>query len=159
MKIYTLFMYAISMNSMQGSRVHAYRFNYDPRKGLVLINELFKQLKPGLSSYKDTPQVFIVWKENVKSDARLCNIQKGAESLVPLLDAALDEIPKDKRAETPVNIKATAGLRLLREQDAENLLQASRELLQKYPFLYDNSDGVEILEGMGEGNQLKNSLR
>jgi hypothetical protein len=115
----------------QGSRVHAYKFVYDKVKGLVLQNELFKQLKPGLSSYKDDPEA-------------------GAGSLVPLLDAALDTIPKEEQQNTPANVKATAGLRLLGPQEADDILDKSRQLLKRYPFLYDPEDGVEIMDGLSE---------
>lgn len=77
-----------------GSRVHVYRFDEAGSGTLVLRSELFEQLKPGLSSYKDLPRA-------------------GAESLVPLLKQALDVVPASRRSVTPINLKATAGLRLL----------------------------------------------
>jgi Golgi nucleoside diphosphatase len=52
-----------------GSRVHTYRFNHGT-KGLALIDDTFKQLKPGLSSFKDDPQA-------------------GGASLAPLLESAM----------------------------------------------------------------------
>ena len=57
-----------------GSRIHVYRFVRGARGDLVLQHELFQQLKPGLSSYKDDPEA-------------------GARSLVPLLDAAVHAVP------------------------------------------------------------------
>ena len=61
---------------------------------LVLQSEEFHQIKPGLSSFKDDPKA-------------------GAESLIPLLEFAVSFVPVESRASTPINLKATAGLRLL----------------------------------------------
>ena len=54
-----------------GSRIHVYKFSRaSPRGEMILQHELFKQLKPGLSSFKD--------------DAKA-----GAQSLVPLLEVCV----------------------------------------------------------------------
>lgn len=58
-----------------GSRVHVYRFLEKDDK-LELQSDKFEQLKPGLSSYADDPK-------------------KAAESLKPLLEIALQTVPKD----------------------------------------------------------------
>ena len=57
---------------------------------MVLESEVFRHLEPGLSSYKDDPE-------------------KGAHSLVPLLEAAMHTVPKELQSTTPINLKATAG--------------------------------------------------
>lgn len=50
---------------------------------------------------------------------------------------------------TPITVKATAGLRLRGQVEAEKILQNVRTLLQKeYPF---HISGVEIMEGKDEG--------
>lgn len=77
-----------------GSRVHVYSFSVGPTGERVLLNDDFHQLKPGLSSFSDDPD-------------------KGAESLVPLLDAIEGSIPEDLKSSTPCELRATAGLRLL----------------------------------------------
>jgi Golgi nucleoside diphosphatase len=41
----------------------------------------------------------------------------AAKSLIPLLDDAVALIPPELRAITPVNLKATAGLRLLKLEE------------------------------------------
>jgi len=51
---------------------------------------------------------------------------------------------------TPVALKATAGLRLLPEEQASNLLNAVRAVLRQYPFKLPKSP-VEIMEGSDEG--------
>lgn len=58
-----------------GSRVHIYSFTKSEGQ-LDLDEDTFEQLKPGLSSYKDDPQ-------------------KAAESLEPLMQKALETVPKE----------------------------------------------------------------
>ena len=77
-----------------GSRVHVLQF-VKPGPGLHRLEvEYFEQLKPGLSSYGD------------KAEA-------AADSLVPLLDFAIAKIPKSMIHNTPLIVRATAGLRML----------------------------------------------
>lgn len=47
---------------------------------------------------------------------------QGAESLRPLVIQALAFVPKSKQNSTPITLKATAGLRLLSEGVADNIL-------------------------------------
>lgn len=60
---------------MTGSRVHIYSFTKSKGQ-LDLDNDTFEQLKPGLSAYADDPQ-------------------KAADSLRPLVQKALDTVPKE----------------------------------------------------------------
>ncbi|XP_017858878.1 PREDICTED: ectonucleoside triphosphate diphosphohydrolase 5 isoform X1 [Drosophila arizonae] len=115
-----------------GSRVLAYKFNrsFIDNK-LVLYEELFKERKPGLSSFADKPD-------------------EGAHSIKLLLDEARAFIPKEHWASTPLVLKATAGLRLLPQSKAENLLNAVRDLFAKSEFSVD-IDAVEIMDGTDEG--------
>ncbi|KAI8042492.1 hypothetical protein M5D96_003805 [Drosophila gunungcola] len=91
---------------------------------LVLYEELFKERKPGLSSFADNPA-------------------EGAHSIKLLLDEARAFIPKEHWSSTPLVLKATAGLRLLPASKAENILNASE-------FSVD-MDAVEIMDGTDEG--------
>lgn len=111
-----------------GSRVHCYRFNAGDRS---LIDDAFEQLKPGLSSYKDDPTA-------------------AAESLEPLLASADRCVPPDRRSQTPVAVRATAGLRMLPGDAAENILAAVRAKLGKREYAHDASS-VSILDGADEG--------
>lgn len=115
-----------------GSRVHVYSFDTcvsPPR----LLNEEFKMLKPGLSSF-DT------------------DTKGAANSLNPLLDLALEKVPKDKQSCTPVAVKATAGLRLLGEEKSAAILKEVRaHLTNLYPFAVVEGDGVSIMDGKDEG--------
>jgi apyrase len=136
-----------------GSRVHAFAFSASRNGGLELLSDTFEQLKPGLSSFADTPA-------------------EGAASLRPLLEKALAAIPASAHSSTPVEVRATAGLRLLPGDKAEQLLSgtslgrgaarcaagpltrtpasAVRELLHAYPFEF-NQGSVSILDGAQEG--------
>lgn len=117
-----------------GSRVHVYHFNNcqaSPR----LVKEEFKMLEPGLSSYKTDPEA-------------------AAKSLDPLLQLALETVPKDSQKCTPIAVKATAGLRLIGEEKATAILDAVRDHLEKsYPFavVSKESGGVAMLSGADEG--------
>lgn len=110
-----------------GSRVHVYRFKVcnDP----VLENEVFHMLSPGLSSFED-------------------DAEGAAQSLGKLMEIAVDSVPKESQACTPIAVKATAGLRMLAGQQSKNILEAIRKYLDTYPFPIAN---IEIMEGKDEG--------
>ncbi|XP_029708529.1 ectonucleoside triphosphate diphosphohydrolase 5 isoform X1 [Aedes albopictus] len=115
-----------------GSRVLAFEFHRGYLDGrLVLDYELYKHSKPGLSAFADKPQ-------------------EGAATIDKLLQEARNVIPKEKMATTPLVLKATAGLRLLKPEQAEGLLQACRDLFEKSGFLV-NDQSVEIMDGTDEG--------
>nr|AEE62408.1 unknown [Dendroctonus ponderosae] len=115
-----------------GSRVLAYTFHKSYfGDNLVLDKELFEYNKPGLSSFANDPE-------------------KGAAKIKDLLELAKKEIPEEYWAKTPLVFKATAGLRILPQEQADNLLNAVRELFKQMPFVTDK-DAVEIMEGAHEG--------
>jgi guanosine-diphosphatase len=115
-----------------GSRIHVYKF-HNCFAAPTLEHETFEQIKPGLSSYANNPQ-------------------KAAESLDALLDIAVAEIPKDLQSCTPLAVKATAGLRLLGEEQSRAILEAvEKRIHSKYPFPLPAEDGVIIMEGKDEG--------
>ncbi|QLQ79118.1 hypothetical protein HG537_0B04660 [Torulaspora globosa] len=115
-----------------GSRIHVYEFDVCTQPP-TLIEETFKMLEPGLSSY-DTDAL------------------GAAKSLDPLLERALEVVPKDKRKCSPVAVKATAGLRLLGSAKSEKILAAVRSHLEEdYPFPVVKKDGVSIMGGDEEG--------
>ncbi|CAI6010488.1 unnamed protein product [Closterium sp. NIES-65] len=109
-------------------------------------------LKPGLSSFRE-------------------NAKGAADSLRPLIDKALTVVPEEVRSTTPIRVgaslsfvllritdmqavspvQATAGLRLLPGDLADNILQAVREMLKEYPFTFA-ADSVKILDGADEGS-------
>lgn len=115
-----------------GSRVLAFEFHRGYLDGrLVLDYELYKHSKPGLSAFADKPE-------------------EGAATIDKLLQEAKNVIPREKMATTPLVLKATAGLRLLKPEQAEGLLQACRNLFEKSGFLV-NDQSVEIMDGTDEG--------
>ncbi|XP_071541728.1 ectonucleoside triphosphate diphosphohydrolase 5-like isoform X6 [Panulirus ornatus] len=98
---------------------------------LKLDDELWHEVKPGLSSYADDPV-------------------KGAESLVPLLELAKKRIPRQSWASTPLVLKATAGLRLLPSEKAEALLKEVKHVLESSGF-HTTENSVGIMDGRDEG--------
>ncbi|KAH9641306.1 hypothetical protein HF086_013288 [Spodoptera exigua] len=118
-----------------GSRVLAYKFRvpftvFGPGN-LDLVDEYFEQSKPGLSSYADDPA-------------------KGADTIVQLIKKAEFLTPPEKRKTTPLIVRATAGLRLLPADKAQQLIDHVARAIAELG--YDvGSDGVQIMDGSDEG--------
>jgi len=113
-----------------GSRVLAFTFSRSPLTNkLVLMDELWREVKPGLSSFADDPAA-------------------GAATIADLLSSAKGVIPAHMWEETPVSLAATAGLRLLPSASAEALLAAAAQELETSGL---NSRGVSIMEDIKEG--------
>ena len=100
-------------------------------------------MQGGLSQYRDDPAA-------------------AADSLRPLLNSAMKQIPPGLQTCAPVAVKATAGLRLLGPQQSDAILASVRTMLEKdYPFpIADGKDvtgkgkgvkGVQIMDGREEG--------
>ncbi|XP_063833356.1 uncharacterized protein LOC135082490 [Ostrinia nubilalis] len=107
--------YAVIIDAgSSGSRVLAYRFRVPftvfGDKDIDLAEEYFEQLKPGLSSFADEPA-------------------KGAATIVKLIESAQFLIPEEKRRDTPLLVRATAGLRLLPKEKAQQLLDEVRDAI------------------------------
>ncbi|PWN49768.1 hypothetical protein IE53DRAFT_317051 [Violaceomyces palustris] len=137
-----LVQYAIMIDAgSTGSRIHVYKFNYCG-SAPELEDEYFKMIIGGLSDHGENPK-------------------GGADSLRPLLDEAVARIPEELRSCSPVAVKATAGLRLLKGDQAQQILDEVRRMLEdEYPFpIADGRQpdgsrarkGVEIMEGREEG--------
>lgn len=115
-----------------GSRVHIFHFHVSqPGGSLELVKEIFKEVKPGLSSYADTPI-------------------EAAMSLQNMMDDCLAEIPPTLHSTTPITLKATAGLRLLPAGRADNILNEVTAYFKKFPFQLPQS-GVGVMDGVDEG--------
>jgi len=115
-----------------GTRVLAFAFHKSFIDGnLKLDRELFKEVKPGLSSYVKDPET-------------------AAAPLKELLDAARAFIPASQHAATPLVLRATAGLRLLPEARAEALLDTARRVAARSGFR-TSKDSVAIMSGIDEG--------
>ncbi|KAF7996776.1 hypothetical protein HCN44_002422 [Aphidius gifuensis] len=115
-----------------GSRVLAFTFHKSLINGeLILDKELFNEIKPGLSNFADNPNDAII-------------------GLNELINKAKNVIPKSEQSKTPLTMKATAGLRLLRIDKANNLLDECKKFFNTTGFLVNNSS-VSIMDGVDEG--------
>ncbi|KAL0118894.1 hypothetical protein PUN28_009489 [Cardiocondyla obscurior] len=115
-----------------GSRVLAFSFHESIVNGnLELDNELFKEVKPGLSSFADKPE-------------------DAAKSLTVLLNEAKAVIPQSEWSRTLLTMKATAGLRLLPEHKANSILEECRKLFQTSGFQIARNS-ISVMEGTDEG--------
>jgi len=115
-----------------GSRVLGFSFHRSIiDNSLQLDEELWKQVKPGLSFYHEQPE----------------NCSHG---LIELLDEAKSFIPKDYWKTTPITLKATAGLRLLPKEEGDAILDVARTVLEKSGFLPEENL-IEIMNPMEEG--------
>lgn len=137
------FVYTVVIDAgSTGSRVHTYKFDASSATGsgadtksspssLVLESDDFHAIKPGLSAYPDDPD-------------------EAANSLRQLLDLAKEAVPQDQWASTPVEVRATAGLRLLGADKADAILTRVKMMLREdYAFAVVD-DAVSILDGKQE---------
>ncbi|CAI4574729.1 AIG_G0031290.mRNA.1.CDS.1 [Saccharomyces cerevisiae] len=98
-----------------GSRIHVYEFDVCTQPP-TLIEETFKMLEPGLSSY-DT------------------DAEGAARSLDPLLERALETIPKDKRGLCTRGCEGHCWFEITGDAKADKILSAVRSHLENdYPF-------------------------
>jgi guanosine-diphosphatase len=129
-----LVQYALMIDAgSTGSRIHVYKFN-NCGPSPQYEYETFLMVKGGLSSFATDPA-------------------GGAHSLDVLLKEAKRVVPKDMYKCTPVQVKATAGLRMLGVQPATAILEAVRShLMNDYPFpIHGGETGVAIMDGSEEG--------
>lgn len=132
-----------------GSRLHVFSFVSGPGDDAPTVsslsNEVFEEVKPGLSSF--------------------ANAQEAGESLRPLMLSAMSSVPETKRVVTGVELKATAGLRLIGATASSAILEAVMQLFRDFPF-HTSESSVEIMDDDHEGpygwltiNYLLGSLR
>uniref|UniRef100_A0A669F8Y7 nucleoside diphosphate phosphatase n=1 Tax=Oreochromis niloticus TaxID=8128 RepID=A0A669F8Y7_ORENI len=125
------FQYGIMFDAgSTGTRIHVFKFQIEDKGAPKLAQETFRAIKPGLSAYADDPQ------------------QVGR--IVELLEVAKSSVPPSYWTSTPVVLKATAGLRLLPGEKADQLLDRVRALFLDSPFL-STDDSVSIMDGTDEG--------
>lgn len=117
-----------------GTRLHIFEFSHDPTHAhsiFELESETFKEVKPGVSTYAKTPEL-------------------AAENVRELLLVAKKYIPYDLWEKTPLTFRATAGVRLLNEKEADAILTNIESEVMSSGFLIDD-DAVGVLSGIDEG--------
>lgn len=133
----SLIQYALVIDAgSTGSRIHVYKFNHcGPTPALEY--ETFKAVQPGLSSFARDPTA-------------------AAASLDPLMEEAVRVVPESLHHCSAVEVKATAGLRLLPGNEGQAILEEVRVRLESdWPFaLSKEENAVEIMDGKDEGKAL-----
>ena len=120
-----------------GCRAHIYRYGKlgsIQGKLYILPNHESKKLKPGLSSFAQNPS-------------------EAGSSLVNLINFVKEKVPENYWKDTPIWLKATAGLRLLDKSTSEQILDSVRKFLKdptNSPF-YFTSNAVQLISGRQEG--------
>ena len=132
--------YAILFDAgSSGTRMEIYQFlasgpSLQPSQVIQLRPSPHK-VEPGLSDFADDPS---------KVDAYL----------TPLLESAKKTIPQDKQASSPIYLLATAGMRLLPQDQANAILDEVRNLFNdksKCPFLFEDDNDARVILGKTEG--------
>ena len=123
-----------------GSRVHVYKLDWTESKGsqgqiifpkLELPEQKLKT-KPGLSTFAQNPSL-------------------AGESLVDLVRFAENHIPSALHSKTPVYLSATAGLRLLNKETAQQILDSCYDwLVKNSPFMI-RREKISVISGRDEG--------
>ncbi|XP_035731107.1 ectonucleoside triphosphate diphosphohydrolase 5-like isoform X2 [Vespa mandarinia] len=115
-----------------GSRVLAFSFHESIlNHHLILDAEMYSEVKPGLSAFADDPKV-------------------AAQSLIKLLEKAKSVIPQSEWSNTPLTMKATAGLRLLPGHKANNILEECSKLFESSGFRI-SKNSISVMDGASEG--------
>ncbi|PIO71491.1 GDA1/CD39 family protein [Teladorsagia circumcincta] len=131
-----------------GTRLHLYKYVHNTdRNGIPfkVEEEIFREAKPALSSFIDDPSA-------------------AGSSIRGLLETAQAHVPLFMWEKTPITLKATAGLRLLPGDLADDILDAVEDVIADSGF-FVVPDAVSIMSGSDEGmyswftlNLLLNSL-
>jgi len=69
------------------------------------------------------------------------------EAMEELIDYAEEKIPEEQHAYTPLFLKATAGMRLLPEEEQEEILSVIREVFDNSPFRFDEGSWASVISG------------
>ncbi|KAJ5068972.1 adenosine/guanosine diphosphatase [Anaeramoeba ignava] len=126
--------YAIVIDAgSTGSRLHIFYWETPNGFDTPYIEEMetFNETEPGISDC-------------------LNNLTQIDFLIGNLLDAAIQFIPQENHQETPVFLKATAGMRLLSKQNQDIIIQKCQDVVSKYPFLY-NPQEIQVISGEDEG--------
>ncbi|CAN6652967.1 golgi apyrase [Trichomonascus vanleenenianus] len=119
-----------------GSRVYVYHYTVDGDKfPKVTSDKWSKKIKPGISTFAGNAE------------------EVGKQHIKELVKYAEDIVPKKYQKTTPVFLHATAGMRLLEQKDADDILKETCQYLKKKsPFYVKKcADHVSIIDGQTEG--------
>ncbi|KAL3109841.1 hypothetical protein niasHT_011144 [Heterodera trifolii] len=117
-----------------GTRLHLFEFSHELEQEpstFKLEAEIYKEIKPGVSCFAKTPEL-------------------AAENVRELLLTAKRQIPAELWAKTPIAFRATAGVRLLSEKEADAILSEIESEVLSSGLLVDD-DAVGVLSGTDEG--------
>ncbi|XP_078380264.1 uncharacterized protein LOC144663224 [Oculina patagonica] len=132
--------YAILFDAgSSGTRIKIYQFF---ESGPTLQPSDIEEIKP--SPHKVKPGISDLAGDPSKVEAYM----------MPLLESAKKTIPEDKQNSTPIFLLATAGMRLLPEDQADAILNEVRKLFNdknKCTFLFKDDNDARIITGKVEG--------
>ncbi|WKY09835.1 hypothetical protein Q1695_002301 [Nippostrongylus brasiliensis] len=117
-----------------GTRLHLYRYVHNADVNGIpfkVEEEIFREVSPGLSSFSHDPA-------------------GAAASVRVLIEHAHKNVPQFMWERTPITLKATAGLRLLPGDMADDILDAVESEINKSGF-FVVPDAVSIMSGSDEG--------
>jgi len=118
-----------------GSRIHVYKYSHRGSSSKTVEPDHFTlKGKPALSSFASNPT-------------------GAGDSLALLVAFAKEHVPADMVKSTPIVLKATAGLRIVQQdqpQAVESILQSVKTTLGNSGFQFDPSD-AQVISGKEEG--------
>ncbi|CAA0822306.1 Probable apyrase 6 [Striga hermonthica] len=117
-----------------GTRIHV--FKYEVRNGNLVLDFTDKGLvsmrvNPGLSAHLDDPD-------------------GAGHAISELVQFAKGNVPSDQWGNTEIRLMATAGMRLLGNEDQERILNACRRVLRASGFKF-HDDLATVIPGSDEG--------
>jgi hypothetical protein len=118
-----------------GCRAHVFRYGLlGSATGAVYVlpKHTSRKVKPGLSTFAENPS-------------------QAGESLQGLIEFMKSEIPEAEWPETPIWLKATAGLRMLDVSKSDAIMSSVRDFLSnKSPFYFEDHFAA-VISGQEEG--------
>lgn len=117
-----------------GTRIQSFHFQWRPRKPYIhLIDCCFRKITPGLSYFASNPEGSV----------------KGIEELISSVSEC---VPAKHWWASPIELKATAGLRLLPRKNTDDIMRNVEQFLGSTPFsLSKENNAVSVMDGVDEG--------